>query len=72
MFAEIVTIKIFSDELGATMAQQALQEAGFRSFVSKDDAGGMEPHLQRSSGVRLVVNRADAERAQEILQSMES
>ena len=72
MSEEIVTIKIFSDELEATMAHEALQEAGLRSFVSKDDAGGMEPHLQRSSGVRLVVNRADAERAQEILQSMES
>lgn len=72
MSEEIVTIKIFSDELEATMTQQAFQEAGVRSFVSKDDAGGMEPHLQRTSGVRLLVNRADVDRAREILQSMES
>jgi hypothetical protein len=72
MSEEIVAIKIFSDELQATMAQQALQDAGVRSFVFKDDAGGMEPHLQRTMGVRLVVNRANADRAHEILQSMES
>jgi len=72
MAEAIVAIKIFSDELEATMAQQTLKEAGVRSFVFKDDAGGMEPHLQRTMGVRLVVNRADAERGQEILRSIES
>jgi hypothetical protein len=68
---EIVAIKIFSDETYANLALQLLGDAGVRGFVSKDDAGEMEPHLQRTSGVRLVVNRADAEQACEILQSME-
>ena len=72
MSEEIVTIKIFSDEIEATMALQLLEDAGVSGFVSKDDAGGMEPHLQRTSGVRLVVNRADADRALQILQSVES
>ncbi len=72
MAEEIVAIKIFSDELEANMAQQALKEAGVRSFVFKDDAGGMEPHLQRTMGVRLVVNRTDADRGHKILLSMES
>jgi hypothetical protein len=40
-----------------------------RAFVFKDDAGGMEPHLQRTNGVRLVVSRVYAERAQEIIQN---
>jgi hypothetical protein len=71
MSEEIVVIKIFSAEIEATMAQQVLEESGVRSFVFKDDAGGMEPHLQRTGGVRLVVNRPDAERAVEILQTME-
>ena len=69
MSDEIVVIKIFPDETQATMAQQILDHSGVRSFVFKDDAGGMEPHLQRTSGVRLVVNRADAERAVELLES---
>jgi hypothetical protein len=69
MSDEIVTIKIFSGDVEANMAQQILEGAGVRSSVFKDDAGGMEPHLQLSGGVRLVVNRGDAERAVEILQT---
>lgn len=72
MSTDIVTIKIFSDEMEAAMVQQALEDAGVRSFVSKDDAGGMEPHLQLTSGVRLLIQRSDAGRAQEILRSFES
>jgi len=49
------------------MAQQILDRSEIKSFISADDAGGMEPQLQRSMGVRLVVNRTDAERALEIL-----
>lgn len=71
MSDEIVAIRIFSDEIGADMALQLLEDGGVRAFVFKDDAGGMESHLQRTSGVRLVINRVDADRAQEILQSME-
>jgi hypothetical protein len=67
--AEEVVIQIFSNEMEATMAQQVLQESGIRAFVFKDDAGGMEPHLQRTVGVRLVVERLDAERAREVLQA---
>jgi len=69
---EIVVIKIFSNETDAAMAQQVIQESGMRAFVLKDDAGGMEPHLQRTIGVRLVVNRVDAKRAQEILRTLEN
>ena len=45
------------------MAQETLARAGIKSFVSADDAGGMEPQLQMSMGVRLIVARADAEGA---------
>ena len=70
MSEQVVVIKIFSNETEASMVQKVLEESGIRAFVFKDDAGGMEPHLQRTGGVRLVVNRADAERAQEILQNL--
>ncbi len=63
-------IKTFTNEADADMAQQMLQEAGVRAFVLKDDAGGMEPHLQLTGGVRLLVGSADAERAREILDSI--
>lgn len=72
MSDEPVVIKTFSNETDAEMAHQVLQESGVRSFVFKDDAGGMEPHLQLTGGVRLVVTRSDAERARQILQTWES
>jgi hypothetical protein len=54
------------------MAQQVLQEGGVNAFIFKDDAGGMEPHLQRTSGVRLLVNRVDGERAHQLLEAITS
>jgi hypothetical protein len=67
MSEELIVLKIFNNEFDAGMAQQIIQEAGLTAFVFKDDGGGMEPHLQRTIGVRLVVNRADADRAHQIL-----
>ena len=64
---DVVVIKTFSNEIEAGMALQVLEEANMKAFVFKDDAGGMEPHLQRTNGVRLVVLRADAERAHKLL-----
>ena len=69
MSEEVVVLKTFNNEVEAGMAQQVLQEAGVTAFVSKDDAGGMEPQLQRNNGVRLVVNRADAQHARMMLRT---
>ena len=69
MSDEVVVLKTFSNEIEAGMAQQVLQEAGMTAYVFKDDAGGMEPHLQRTNGVRLVVKRSDARRAHELLET---
>ena len=70
MSDEPVVIQTFDNEADAEMAQQLLQNAGVRASVFKDDAGGMEPHLQLTGGVRLVVGSADAERAREIIEQM--
>ena len=69
MSEEVVVLKTFNNEIEAGLAQQVLQEAGVTAFVFKDDAGGMEPHLQRTNGVRLVVNRADAQQAHKTLRT---
>ena len=69
MSDEVVVLKTFNNEIEAGMAQQVLQEAGMTAFVFKDDAGGMEPQLQRTNGVRLVVSRIDAHRAQKLLKT---
>ena len=72
MSDEIAVIKVFSNEIEAAMAQQVLQGSGIKAFIFKDDAGGMEPQLQLSGGVRLVVAQEDAERACEIVKTFES
>lgn len=70
MEEEVVVLKTFNNEIEAEMARQMLKDAGVKSFVSKDDGGGMEPQLQQTMGVRLIVNSADAESAQQILSSV--
>lgn len=69
MSEEVVVLKTFNNEIEAGMAQQVLQEAGVTAFVFKDDAGGMEPQLQRTNSVRLVVHRADAQHAHKMLKT---
>ena len=69
MSDEVVVLEIFDNEIEAGMAQQVLQEAGVTAFIFKDDGGGMEPQLQRTNGVRLVVNRVDAQRAHKLLKT---
>ena len=69
MSDQVVLLKTFNNEIEAAMAQQVLQEAGMTAFVSKDDAGGMEPQLQQTNGVRLVVNRVDERRANKLLKT---
>jgi hypothetical protein len=69
MSNEVVVLKTFNNEIEAGMAQQVLHEAGMQAFVFKDDAGGMEPQLQRTNGVRLVVKCVDAPRAHRLLKT---
>jgi Putative prokaryotic signal transducing protein len=67
---ETVILKVFTTEMDANMARDVLQDEGVSAFVFKDDGGGMEPHLQRTNGVRLVVNRGDVDRARKILKPL--
>jgi len=67
---ETIVLNVFVTEIDANMAQDILQDDGIKAFVFKDDAGGMEPHLQRTNGVRLVVKRVDADRARKILEPL--
>ena len=70
MSEEIIILNVFGTEVDATMAQDVLRDEGVEAFVFKDDAGGMEPHLQRTNGVRLAVARGNAERARQILKPL--
>lgn len=69
---DITVIKTFSNEMDAEMARQMLRNEGIESFVFKDDAGGMEPYLQLTNSVRLVVSKEDADRAYEIIGTLDN
>jgi hypothetical protein len=64
--AELVVVRTFPNRIEADIAQSALEGAEIESFVSADDAGGVEPGLWLS-GVRLLVRSDDAQRALDVL-----
>jgi len=71
MSDEISVIKVYDDEMEASMAQQVLENAGIRATLMKDD-GGLMPSLQLTQGVSLVVNQDDEARAAELVREFES
>ena len=52
---EFVELLTFRNEHEAKLASFRLRAAGIPSLVAKDDAGGMEPHLQLTRTVKLRV-----------------
>ena len=64
---DLVTIRVFNDELEANFAKSTLESEGIDSMLSSDNAGGMEPPLSLSQGIKLIVRSEDAERAGAIL-----
>ncbi|MCD4717575.1 MAG: hypothetical protein K8R45_12660 [Desulfobacterales bacterium] len=68
-----IVIQTFGNKAEAEIAGGLLKTAGIKSFVSKDDVGGMYPGLQiTGTGVILRVRPRDAGRATEILQGIET
>ena len=63
--------KTFPNEFEAERAKGILEENGVESFVQRDDAGGMEPPLQLTEGVKLIVLEDDLVKAKEILDAYE-
>jgi hypothetical protein len=62
-----VTVGTYPSEVEAQIDRGRLEASGVDSVVTKDDCGGMRPHLAYTLGVKLVVAAADAEKAREIL-----
>ncbi len=67
MADHFVVLEVYNSEIEAEIFRAQLEASGIEAFVSKDDVGGMRPHLQLSHGVRLMVSREDMELAREIL-----
>ena len=67
MASRFTVLEVFNNEVEAEMARSRLGASGIEAFVSKDDAGGMRPHLQLSQGVRLLVSQEEVDAAREVL-----
>lgn len=62
-----VMIAEYSSELDAELARSRLESSGIESWVMKDDAGGMQPQLQITQGVKLFVDEKDIDEALKVL-----
>ena len=68
MSDNLVIAKTFYNEYEAQIAKSKLEALGIDAMVVKDDAGGMEPQLQITEGVKIYVREQDLVVAQEILE----
>ena len=62
-----ICIATYADEMSAEVARMSLEAGGIPAFVSKDDCGGMQPHLKMITAIRLMINQADEAEALAIL-----
>jgi hypothetical protein len=62
----LVAVADFPNRIDAEIAHSALEASGIESFVSGDDAGGVQPGLWMK-GLKLLVREDDASRALDVL-----
>ncbi|RQO29761.1 hypothetical protein DBR32_14340 [Taibaiella sp. KBW10] len=68
---KIVTIRTFNDYFSAHVMQQILLESGIECMLLNDNSGTVLPSLT-VGGIRLQVLQADEQRAQNILNQIET
>ena len=65
-----ICIATFADEMSAEVVRMSLEASGIPAFVSKDDCGGMQPHLKMITAIRLMIDAADAAEARGLLEQL--
>lgn len=66
-YVDWVNISTFTDRYEADLAQGLLEASDIAAVTFADDCGSVDPALTWARGVRLMVNKADIEKAKEIL-----
>ena len=61
-----------SSVIEAEIVLGLLESNGIEATVSSDDAGGQEPQLQLTQGVRVLVAPEDEQRASELIEEVEA
>ncbi len=67
MSQDLKCIGTYPDTMQAEVARMTLEAKGIRALVATDDCGGMRPHLQTITGIRLLVRPDQAAEAAAIL-----
>jgi hypothetical protein len=60
-------VRTFADRIEAEIARSLLDAEGIEAAVPAEDRGGLTPPEEFLSGVQLVVEAGDVERARELL-----
>ena len=64
---EFICLKTFDNEPEAELCKGLLEQAGIDVILSKDDCGGMRPALNVTTGIRLLVNSDEVNKANELI-----
>ncbi|MCH9611356.1 MAG: DUF2007 domain-containing protein [Chlamydiae bacterium] len=65
---EFVSVHRAYDTIEAELVRGLLGAEGIPSFTKGDNAGGSLSYLTNTSGIEILVNKDDAQRAQQIIQ----
>ena len=62
-----ISVKSFTNEVEAELAQATLAAAGIESYLKYEDIGGMLPVLQESEGIEVLVEEKNLLEAKAVL-----
>jgi hypothetical protein len=68
MLDGMTRIATYTSEIEAEIAKSRLEALGVVVVLTKDNCGGMRPHLDLQQGVKLFVPDQESDKAREILQ----
>ncbi len=69
-FPDPVVLAEFSQRVEAELVCSVLEAAGVIATIQSDDCGTVDPALAFGLGVKIIVDSANVEQAQEILQAV--
>ena len=62
-----ITLRTFISDLEAQEVRSRLEASGLRTMLEVDNCGGMRPHLDYTTGVKLLVPEEEADQARELM-----
>jgi hypothetical protein len=71
-YEHFVTLETYHARHEAELQKSVLEANGIEAVIESDDVGGVGPALAFTRGVRLLVHKDDAQKAQVIFQDLEA